>query len=60
LSQEVTEEVDDSITRLEDFANGLVDNQIKVALTIAGVFVHGKFPFSFIALGGFGEHVHAV
>jgi hypothetical protein len=40
---------------------GLVNDKIKITLTVTGVFVHDHLlGFSFLRFRGFGKHVHAV
>jgi hypothetical protein len=61
VSEELSKEVNDSVSSLEDSADVLVNNEIKVTLTVSGVLVHdGSDGFSFLSFRGLGEHVHAV
>jgi len=54
VSEEVSQEVDNFVSGLEDIADGLINNQIKVALTITSVFVHDcLLNFSFLSFMGF-------
>ena len=55
------QEVNDFVSSLEDSADGLVDDEIEVALAIPGVLVHDEgLGFALLGFSGLGEHVHAV
>jgi len=61
FSEELPQEVDDFVSSLEDSADGLVDDEIEVALAIPGVLVHDEgLGFALLGFSGLGEHVHAV
>lgn len=61
VSEELSQVVNDFVSSLEDFTDGLVNNEVQVALAVTSVFVHNHLLlFSFFGLGGLGEHVHAV
>jgi hypothetical protein len=61
VSEELSQEVNDFVSSLEDLTDGLVNNEIEITLTVTGVFVHDHLlGFSFLSFRGFGKHVHAV
>jgi hypothetical protein len=61
ISEELSKEINNSVSSLEDSADVLVNNEIEITLTVSGVFVHDRSDsFSFFSFRGFGKHVHAV